>query len=76
MPGSDAGTDGLEAAHGRFGDFLDAGLLAAVLAGDDHAGFQDRAFEHHVLLVQRAEQRAQRGFGDFVADFDDRGRRP
>ncbi|CEE78298.1 hypothetical protein XAC2852_710026 [Xanthomonas citri pv. citri] len=61
---------GLQAHHGGFGHLFDTGLLFAALAGDHHRGLQDGALEHDVLLIQRTEQRAQRGFGHFVAGFD------
>ncbi len=69
MPGSSAGTDAFRQRTVASATSSTLGLIRAVLAGDDHARLEDRAFEHHVLLVQRAEQRTQRGFRDFVADL-------
>ena len=61
---------GFQAAHGRFGDLVDTGLLGAALAGNHHARLEDGAFEHDVLLVQRTEQRTQGRLGHVVAHFD------
>ena len=60
----------LEAGEGFFGDFIHAGLLRAVGAGDDHIGFEDRAFEMNALHAQLSVCDVEHGFGDARASVD------
>ena len=59
-----------QALHGHLGHFLAARLRGAIRAGNDHVGFQDRAFQHHALIEQFRIKALQSELGHLVAAVD------
>ena len=60
----------LEQANGFLRDLFDAGLLAALLAGDRHVGLQDHAFQRHALHAQFLERLVEHALRHLVAAVD------
>ena len=52
---------------GGFSHFRDAGTLLGGAARNHHRRFQDRAFQHDILLIELLEQRFEGRFGDIKA---------